>query len=145
MNKTITGFSKLTKNQKIDWLLKNYVSESEVARKILEQYWASNTELQKLHDEFIENSITNFYLPLGIAPNFKINDKVYAIPMVTEESSVVAAASNAAKFWLKRGGFKAEVIATEKIGQVHFTYNGRGQRLNCSKILCQSCNCNNFH
>jgi hydroxymethylglutaryl-CoA reductase len=44
--------------------------------------------------------------------------------MVTEESSVVAAASNAAKFWLERGGFKAEVISTEKNGQVHFNFFG---------------------
>ena len=44
--------------------------------------------------------------------------------MAIEESSVVAAASKAAKFWLDRGGFKAEVIGTEKIGQVHFMYAG---------------------
>ena len=44
--------------------------------------------------------------------------------MAIEESSVVAAASKAAKFWYDRGGFKAKVISTEKIGQVHFTYHG---------------------
>ena len=49
--------------------------------------------------------------------------------MVIEESSVVAAASKAAKFWEARGGFKAEVISTEKIGQVHFTYNGKFEEL----------------
>src|SRR5690606_37204368 len=56
--------------------------------------------------------------------NFLINGKFYALPMVTEESSVVAAASNAAKFWLERGGFKAEVISTEKNGQIHFNFYG---------------------
>ena len=66
--------------------------------------------LQKLHDEFTENTISNFYLPFGIAPNFLINDKIHVIPMTIEESSVVAAASNAAKFWMERGGFKAEVL-----------------------------------
>jgi hydroxymethylglutaryl-CoA reductase len=45
--------------------------------------------------------------------------------MVIEESSVVAAASNAAKFWLYRGGFKAEVLDTLKVGQVHFLYQGK--------------------
>ena len=50
--------------------------------------------------------------------------------MAIEESSVVAAASKAAKFWLDRGGFKATVISTEKIGQVHFTYNGDFEKLN---------------
>jgi hydroxymethylglutaryl-CoA reductase len=49
--------------------------------------------------------------------------------MVTEESSVVAAASNAAKFWLSRGGFKAQVISTVKVGQVHFTFSGEKQQL----------------
>ena len=44
--------------------------------------------------------------------------------MTIEESSVVAAASNAAKFWMKHGGFKAEVIDEEKIGQVHFIFQG---------------------
>ena len=45
--------------------------------------------------------------------------------MAIEESSVVAAASHAAKFWLDRGGFKTRVISTTKIGQVHFMYKGR--------------------
>lgn len=44
----------------------------------------------------------------------------YAVPMVIEESSVVAAASSAAKFWSDRGGFHAEVISTTKVGHVHF-------------------------
>jgi hydroxymethylglutaryl-CoA reductase len=52
----------------------------------------------KLHDEFIENTITNFYIPLGVAPNFLINGKYSTIPMAIEESSVVAAASKSAKF-----------------------------------------------
>ena len=86
-------------------------------------------QLQKLHDEFIENTLTNFYLPLGVAPNFVINDRVYTIPMAIEESSVVAAASKSAKFWAERGGFKATVLGTEKIGQVHFSYYGSFEKL----------------
>ncbi len=49
--------------------------------------------------------------------------------MAIEESSVVAAASKAAKFWLERGGFKAEIIGTEKVGQVHFIYKGDKKKL----------------
>ena len=49
--------------------------------------------------------------------------------MVIEESSVVAAASNAAKFWLGRGGFRAKVVSTRKVGQVHFTYHGDIEKL----------------
>ena len=49
--------------------------------------------------------------------------------MAIEESSVVAAASKAAKFWGERGGFKTTIIDTEKIGQVHFLFNGNTEKL----------------
>lgn len=124
MNQPITGFSKLTKSEKIDWIVDTFFVEKQNARNILKQYWNTDAKLQQLHDEFVENTITNYYLPLGVAPNFLINGKLHTIPMATEESSVVAAASKAAKFWLDRGGFKAEVISTTKIGQVHFMYHG---------------------
>lgn len=129
MAKAVSGFSKLNKTQKIDWLLNHYFHGDRAFQEVLQSYWNSNNKLQQLHDEFIENTISNFYLPLGIAPNFLINDKLHTIPMVIEESSVVAAASNAAKFWLNRGGFKAEVISTVKNGQVHFNYFGEKQTL----------------
>ncbi|RKE98382.1 hydroxymethylglutaryl-CoA reductase, degradative [Ichthyenterobacterium magnum] len=124
MTKTISGFSKLSKSKKIDWIVNTYFSNKEAAKTILEQYWNNDKKLQQLHDEFIENTITNYYLPLGVAPNFLINGKPYTIPMAIEESSVVAAASKAAKFWFDRGGFKTKVISTTKIGQVHFMYHG---------------------
>lgn len=130
MSNAIAGFSKLTKDQKIDWLAGEYFSNPEEAAALIRKYWNSDAGLQKLHDEFIENTITNFYLPLGIAPNFTINGRNYTIPMAVEESSVVAAAAKAAKFWAKRGGFKATVINTEKIGQVHFIYKGDPEKLN---------------
>ena len=53
--------------------------------------------------------------------------------MAIEESSVVAAASKAAKFWYDRGGFKAEVVSTTKIGQVHFMYTG--DKISCKSFL----------
>lgn len=124
MTTPILGFSKLSKQEKIEWVSQRYTHNPSEAKKILERYWNSENDVQKLHDEFIENTITNYYLPLGIAPNFLINDKMYAIPMAIEESSVVAAASKSAKFWLDRGGFKTKVLGTEKVGQVHFIYTG---------------------
>lgn len=124
MSKYVSGFSKLTKSAKINWIVDTYFANNKEAKSILKQYWNSNIQLQNLHDEFIENTITNYYLPLGVAPNFLINGTHYTIPMAIEESSVVAAASKAAKFWLDRGGFKTEVISTTKIGQVHFIYKG---------------------
>ncbi|CAM4052337.1 MULTISPECIES: hydroxymethylglutaryl-CoA reductase, degradative [Flavobacterium] len=129
MTQNIKGFSKLSKEEKVDWIVKTYFSTPETAKGIVSQYWNSNESLQKLHDEFIENTITNFYLPYGVAPNFIINNKSYTVPMAIEESSVVAAASKAAKFWGERGGFKATVINTEKIGQVHFLFNGNSEKL----------------
>lgn len=129
MSKTISGFSKLSKSKKIDWIVDTYFSHSKDAERVLKQYWNTDEKLQQLHDEFIENTISNYYLPLGVAPNFLINGKLYTIPMAIEESSVVAAASKAAKFWLERGGFKATVLSTTKIGQVHFLYHGSSENL----------------
>lgn len=129
MTKPISGFSKLSKSRKIDWIVDTYFADKPTAKRILKQYWNADEKLQQLHDEFVENTITNYYLPFGVAPNFMINGTLFTIPMAIEESSVVAAASKAAKFWLKRGGFKAEVISTTKIGQVHFMYHGNDETL----------------
>ncbi len=124
MNQPISGFSKKSKAEKIEWLAENYLQNNPNSIEILKNYWNENLSLQQLHDDFIENTLSNYYLPFAVAPNFLINGKLYALPMVTEESSVVAAASNAAKFWLERDGFKAEVISTEKNGQIHFNFFG---------------------
>ncbi len=130
MSKKVSGFSKLKKAAKIDWLIEHFFNGSEQAKNTLKTYWNDDKELQQLHDEFSENTLTNFYLPFGIAPNFTINNKIHTIPMAIEESSVVAAASKAAKFWDSRGGFKTTVINTEKIGQVHFSFLGTNEKLN---------------
>ena len=129
MTKTVSGFSKFTKHEKINWLTKTFFADAEAAKKTLEKYWNDDVQLQQLHDEFIENTVSNFYLPYGVAPNFMINGTDYVIPMAVEESSVVAAASLVAKFWSSRGGFKAEVISTTKIGQVHFIFDGNFEEL----------------
>lgn len=124
MNQPVSGFSKKSKEEKIEWLAENYLQNNSDSVQILKKYWNEDASLQQLHDDFIENTLSNYYLPFGIAPNFLINGKLFALPMVTEESSVVAAASNAAKFWLERGGFSAEVISTEKNGQIHLNFFG---------------------
>ena len=129
MTQNIKGFSKLSKEEKINWITSTYFSNQKEAKDILTNYWNADENLQKLHDEFIENTLTNFYLPYGVAPNFVINGKSYTLPMAIEESSVVAAASKAAKFWGERGGFKTTIINTEKIGQVHFLFKGPSEKL----------------
>lgn len=125
----ISGFSKFSKKEKIDWLAETYLKNQPEDVRILRQYWNDDSSLQQLHDEFTENTLSNFYLPFGLAPNFLINGELLALPMAIEESSVIAAASKAAKFWYSRGGFKTEVIATKKVGQVHFTYTGEFPKL----------------
>ena len=123
-NKVIKGFSKLSKESKIEWIAKEYLNGEEKYVDLLKSYWHEDAKVQKIHDEFIENTISNFYIPFGVAPNFLINDKVYCVPMAIEESSVVAAASKNASFWMKIGGFKSKVISTTKIGHVHFAWYG---------------------
>ncbi len=91
---------------------------------MLKGYWHELPEVQRLHDEFIENTISNYYLPFGVAPNFLINGNMYTIPFAIEESSVVAAAAKSATFWLDRGGFKSTVLGMVKMGHVHFLWSG---------------------
>ncbi|MBQ0153047.1 MAG: hydroxymethylglutaryl-CoA reductase, degradative [Chryseobacterium sp.] len=125
----VEGFSKLSKQKKIDWLISEYLSNDKNYEQILQQYWNNDTEIQKLHDEFSENTISNFYMPYGIAPNFLIDGKLMALPMAVEESSVVAAASKAAKFWIDKGGFKTTIINTKKLGHTHFIIDVESHKL----------------
>jgi hydroxymethylglutaryl-CoA reductase len=119
----IKGFSKLMKEEKLKLVAEYFENPGEVVS-LLKSFWHSDEKQQKLFDEFSENTISNFYIPYGIAPNVLINGRNYLVPMVIEESSVVAAASAAAKFWSERGGFHSKVIDTRKVGQVHFSWTG---------------------
>ena len=64
MSKRIDGFSKLSKAEKIDWITKTHFKDAQQAAQQLRSYWNSSPEVQTQHDEFIENTLTNFYLPL---------------------------------------------------------------------------------
>ena len=129
MPKKIIGFSKLSREEKIDWLSEKIFDDSNQVRSILDNYLNSNKDIQAIHDSFSENSISNFYLPYSLSPNFLINNKNYTIPLVTEESSVVAALSNAAKFWFDKGGFKSKVESFTKRGHIHLSFNGDKEAL----------------
>ncbi len=124
----IKGFSKLLKEDKLKIVAELMDNQVETIE-LLKSFWYADTEKQKIFDEFSENTITNFYVPYGVAPNVMVNGKTYLVPMVIEESSVVAAASSAARFWSERGGFHAKVIGTVKIGQVHFLWEGEKEKL----------------
>ena len=125
----ISGFSKLSKAQKVNLIAERFFASSDTVKNQLKGLWHTNPEKQKIFDEFSENTLTNFFLPYGVVPNVNINGKLFCVPMVTEESSVVAAACNAAKFWFHRGGIKTKVLDIEKIGQVHFIYEGDKEKL----------------
>lgn len=128
-DKMISGFSKFSKTEKLTWLVKHFFTSSPMdAAREFASFWHTNVEAQNLFDGISENTLTNFYMPYGVAPNFVINGKPYVVPMVIEESSVVAAASSAAKFWYKRGGFQAKVLENIKTGHVHFVWQGNPEK-----------------
>lgn len=124
-DRPLEGFSKLSKKEKVNIIVERYFNGSKHSKQVLESFLSQNETDQDLIDEFSENTISNFPFPLGVCPNVLINNKMHMIPMVIEESSVVAACSKAAKFWLTRGGFKTTILGTTKVGQVHFIWNGR--------------------
>lgn len=126
---TINGFSKLSKLEKIEKVVELYFNGSKAYAEELKKFWHEDPSIQKQIDDFSENTLSNFYFPFGVVPNVLINNQIYCVPMVIEESSVVAASARSANFWLTRGGFKAEVISTIKSGHVHFIFNGDEAKL----------------
>jgi len=124
----IKGFSKLLKEDKLK-IVAELMDKQVESMELMKSFWHTDHSVQKIFDEFSENTISNFYIPYGVAPNVIVNGTNYLVPLVIEESSVVAAASSSAKFWSERGGFKAKVIDVVKIGQVHFTWKGEKNKL----------------
>ena len=144
MKKYISGFSKLTKREKIKWVSESFFLDPSKAKLDLIKYWNSDPKVQEIHDEFIENTLSNFYMPFGVAPNFIIDGESYVLPMAIEESSVVAAASKSAKYWSKRGGFHTKIISVEKTGHIHFLFDGNKNEIkrffrNHKQQLLESC------
>jgi hydroxymethylglutaryl-CoA reductase len=131
--KQVVGFSKKNKLEKIDWLVNEYLSGTQAKFTDFTEFWLESPEKQKLIEGFSENTISNFVLPYGIAPNFLIDGKMYAVPMVIEESSVVAAAASAAKYWMERGGFSTRILGTTKVGHIHFIWSGSFEHLGLFK------------
>lgn len=124
----IKGFSKLLKEDKLK-IVAQLMDKQVESVELMKSFWHADHTVQRIFDEFSENTISNFYIPYGIAPNFMINGETHLVPLVIEESSVVAAASSSAKFWSGHGGFHAEVVNAIKIGQIHFTWEGDKEKL----------------
>lgn len=119
----ISGFSKLDEKEKLEVLKKEIPftqKQLDYLSKPKEKFGDYTDIIKKLS----ENYISNFSLPFGIAPNFLVNNNLYYVPMVTEESSVLAAAASAGKFWSENGSFHSKIISTIKRGQIYFTWTG---------------------
>ncbi|MFX0104050.1 MAG: hydroxymethylglutaryl-CoA reductase, degradative [Candidatus Hodarchaeota archaeon] len=107
------------------------LSLQERQQKLAEMIKLNQEEIKILHnlgyfkpkqiDTLIENVVGSYQLPFGLAFNFKINNKDYIIPMVIEEPSVIAAASNAAKMARKHGGFHSDEVKSIMISQIQIT------------------------
>ena len=108
------GFQKKERIERIQMLKDNgYLTDE------FEQILKKNENLSlETANQITENNIATFSLPMGIAPNFLIDGKEYAVPMITEEPSVIAAASYAAKIVAKCGGFKTTVLDRKMIGEI---------------------------
>ena len=113
----ISGFYKLSMGERQKLLMEMYDFTPDEL-KILKNF-GYFTENQI--DHLIENVIGSFQMPMGLACNFLINKKDYLIPMVIEEPSVVAAASNAARIARRQGGFFSDQVRSVMIGQIQLT------------------------
>ncbi len=99
-------------------LISKLVNLNKEEREILENFgYFSSDQL----DLIGENVIGSYCLPFAIATNFKVNEEDYLIPMVTEEASIVAGASNGAKIARKCGGFHSDPVKSIMIGQIQLT------------------------
>ncbi|MBU8772387.1 hydroxymethylglutaryl-CoA reductase, degradative [Cytobacillus oceanisediminis] len=110
----VPGFYRLTPDERLDIVTKN-CNLSEDETKYLSGEYALPMDLA---DSMIENVIGQIGIPIGVAANFKVNGKDTFIPMATEEPSVVAAASNAAKAAYDLGGFYTSMSGTIMRGQI---------------------------
>ncbi|UCE11049.1 MAG: hydroxymethylglutaryl-CoA reductase, degradative [Candidatus Thorarchaeota archaeon] len=110
----ISGFYKLPREERIKKVIELTGIDEEEIQPLVDP---GAVDLEVL-DHMIENVIGSMTLPLGIATNFRINKKDYLIPMAIEEPSVVAAASNAARWARKCGGFTAEDTGPIMIAQI---------------------------
>ena len=112
---SISKFFEKSRKERLD-VIKNFANLSEDDIKSLELPDGGVTFYKA--DIMVENAFGRFSLPLGVATNFKINNKDYLVPMVIEEPSVIAAASKAAKLARPKGGFTVEADESYSIGQI---------------------------
>ncbi|MCX6231786.1 MAG: hydroxymethylglutaryl-CoA reductase, degradative [Bacteroidetes bacterium] len=115
------GFSKLTEAEKRK-LVSSLCDEPKVSELEMDALIVKDPRNRELFMDLSENTVSAYHLPFGISPNFVVNGNIYHVPMVTEESSVVAASASAARFWSERGGFVVKDLKTTKLGHVYFQW-----------------------
>ena len=113
----LPGFAKLSPTDRIEALLKEGLLTWDEAQILKEQKGLPLS----IADQLTENVLSTFDLPFSLAPYFLINGRDYVLPMVTEEPSVVAAASFAAKLIQRSGGFTTQVHQRQMIGEIALT------------------------
>ena len=113
----LPGFAKLSPTERIEALLKEGLLTWDEAQILKEQQGLPLS----IADQLTENVLSTFDLPFSLAPYFLINGQDYVLPMVTEEPSVVAAASYAAKIIQRSGGFTTQVHQRQMIGEIALT------------------------
>ncbi len=118
----IKGFSALSREEKVQLIIRNLAHPEKITR-LFDYTLYQGEDMQKQFLDLSENTIASYHLPYSVVPNVMVDGKVYNVPMVTEESSVVAAAAYSAKLWAQRGGFTVESISTIKLGHVYFLWN----------------------
>lgn len=112
-----SGFYKLSTEER----LKEVIEFTELSEEHIASLQDPNSLSLDGADNMVENVVGRFTLPLGVALNFIVNDKEYLIPMVTEEPSVIAAASNGARLTRSSGGFYAMNTGSIMIAQIQIT------------------------
>ncbi|SDB89333.1 hydroxymethylglutaryl-CoA reductase, degradative [Williamwhitmania taraxaci] len=117
----INGFSGLTQDEKLRFVV-NLLSSSDEKEQLFNGSLFRDIKMRNNFLDLSENTIGAYHMPYSIAPNLMVDGDVYHVPMVTEESSVVAAAAWSAKFWAERGGFKVDSLSTSKFGHVYFLW-----------------------
>ncbi|MDP1622043.1 MAG: hydroxymethylglutaryl-CoA reductase, degradative [Bacteroidales bacterium] len=123
INNVIRGFSKLTEEEKRNFIAGLCIDPAQ-AEDRLEHFLVADENERTQFLELSENTISSFHTPYGIAPNLRVNGKVYHVPLAIEESSVVAAVSHSARFWAEHGGFTVTGLSTVKLGHVYFRWFG---------------------
>ena len=113
----LPGFAKLSPTERIEALLKEGLLTWDEAQILKEQKGLPLS----IADQLTENVLSTFDLPFSLAPYFLINGRDYVLPMVTEEPSVVAATSFAAKLIQRSGGFTTQVHQRQMIGEIALT------------------------